>query len=36
MSESLATSDEPVEVTPRKGPASEAVEELAGSSLNEH
>jgi small subunit ribosomal protein S2 len=35
MSESLATSDEP-EATPRKGPASEAVEELAGSSLNEH
>src|SRR5208283_2914969 len=35
MSESLATSEEP-EVTPRKGPASEAVEELAGSSLNEH
>ena len=35
MSESLATSEEP-EATPRKGPASEAVEELAGSSLNEH
>jgi small subunit ribosomal protein S2 len=35
MSESLATSDEP-EATPRKGPASEAVEELAGTSLNEH
>jgi small subunit ribosomal protein S2 len=35
MSESLST-DDAAEVTPRKGPASEAVEGLAGTSVNEH
>jgi small subunit ribosomal protein S2 len=35
MSESLST-DDAAEATPRKGPASEAVEGLAGTSVNEH
>ena len=35
MSESLATSNEP-ETPPRKGPGSEAPEELASTTLSEH
>jgi small subunit ribosomal protein S2 len=36
MSESLSTAEDVVEATPRKGPSSEAVEGLAGTSVNEH
>jgi small subunit ribosomal protein S2 len=36
MSESLATAAEAPESAPRKGPASESVDELAGTSVNEH
>jgi small subunit ribosomal protein S2 len=35
MSESLATSEEQAETTPRKGPGSEAVEELASTTVSE-